>query len=95
MRRTALARVSKKRRADHDEYERVVQRVLLRDQGCRAARRWPEVGCKGRLDPHHIKLQNIYPELRCDPENILTICRAHHDALHAHPKLAKERGLLA
>ena len=94
LRRTQLARVSPKRRDMQSLYERAVQTVLLRDKGCVVARVWPEVRCSGRLDPHHVWTQRMYPERRCDPEAMVTSCRAHHDAVHAYPVLARQRGVL-
>ena len=94
MRRTPLARVSKKRKDLQDLYQRAVQTVMLRDKGCVIADGWPEVRCSGRLDPHHVAPTGRFPELRCEPSNIITACRAHHDAAHAYPELARMRGYL-
>lgn len=71
------------------------QAVLRRDRfACKAARSWSEVGCRGRLDAHHIAPKSRFPELRYVVENGITLCRAHHDAAHGHPALARERGLI-
>ena len=94
MRRTPLARVSAKRRDIQNLYERAVQAVLLRDRGCKVAEGWPEVRCHGRIDPHHIAPTGRYPELRCEVDNMICACRAHHNAVHAYPELARMRGLL-
>ena len=93
LRRTPIARVSAKRRAQQGEYERAVQTVLLRDKGCQAVHVWREVRCHGRLDPHHVLPRSRGGAL-ADPDNLLTLCRAHHDSAHAYPELAKQRGLL-
>ena len=97
MRRTPLARVSAKRKDEAHEYDRARTIAFLRDKGvCQAARIWLEVECSGRLDPHHIHPVGRYPELRCDPDNLVTLCRAHHSAAHdADPVRARELGLLA
>lgn len=88
------ARVSERRKAERGEWERTVDRVLRRDDWyCRAMGSWPEVACRGRLDPHH-----LVPRSRGgsdDDANLVTLCRAHHDAVHGWPDLAVERGLLA
>lgn len=94
IRRTPLRRVSEKRRDMQAMYERAVQTVILRDRGCAVRERWPEVRCHGRIDPHHIAPQGRHPELRCDTTNMICACRAHHDALHAYPILARQRGLI-
>ena len=94
MRRTPLRRVSEKRRDLQHIYERAVQTVMLRDRGCKVKEGWPEVRCSGRIDPHHIAPTGRYPELRCDTSNMISSCRAHHNAVHAYPELARIRGYL-
>ena len=94
LRRTPLRRVSKKRLSQQPDYERAIQRVFLRDLTCRARYTWPEVECSGRLDPHHVWTQRMWPERRCDPDAMVLACRAHHDAIHSHTDLARQRGLL-
>ena len=94
LRRSPLRQMSERRRAQQGEYERAVQTVLLRDKGSAVAARWPEVVCRGRIDPHHVWTQRMFPERRCDPDAMVASCRAHHDAIHAYPELARMRGLL-
>jgi 5-methylcytosine-specific restriction endonuclease McrA len=68
-----------------------------RDGGCVMR---PELGgdrpgpasCYGRLDPHH-----VLPRGRGGADelsNLVTLCRAHHDWVHAHPSVARPAGLL-
>lgn len=93
IRSTPLRKVSRKRAAQRYDYEQAKAAAWLRDGGrCQAD--WPEVDCAGPLDPHHIATQRMYPELRCDPENLLTLCRAHHQAVHEDTKTARRKGLL-
>lgn len=93
MRRTALRKVSAKRTRQRYDYEQAKAAAWLRDGG-RCQANWPEVSCAGPTDPHHIATQRMYPELRCDPENLVVLCRAHHNAVHENTKTARERGLL-
>lgn len=91
-----LAPVSKKRLAERAAYEDAKTAVEYRDRGeCQAERSWPEVKCWGRRDPHHIAPTGRYPERRADPDNMTTLCRGHHDAVHqVDPVRARALGLL-
>lgn len=96
MRRTPLARVSARRTGERLAYEKAKLAAWNRDRGqCQAARTWPEIECGGRKDPHHVRPTGMWPELRCDPDNLITLCRAHHDAVHHfQPAKARTLGLL-
>lgn len=96
MRRSRLSPVSARRSDMRVEYERAKMKAWERDRGqCQAAKIWPEVVCAGRKDPHHIRPQGMYPELRADPDNLIVLCRAHHQAVHLQePVKARELGLL-
>lgn len=96
LRRSVIKPVSDKRKADHGAYDRAKQIAWNRDHGgCRAAKVWPEVECSGVRDPHHIKPQGRYPELRCDPDNLIVLCRGHHFQIHhVDPLRARSLGLL-
>lgn len=71
--------------------------VLARDGGCLFAVTLLNVAlkagdCQGRLDPHH-----VLPRGRGGPDtavNLVTLCRCHHDWVHAHPNLSRAAGLL-
>lgn len=95
LRRTPLARVSKKRQAEGPEYERAVQGVFVRDHFvCQGARRGLAHDCYGRLDPHHIWAVGAGGP-RCDPANMVVLCRTAHDLVHLHPVKSRALGLLA
>lgn len=66
--------------------------VAARDRGCVGARLVPSIKCWGPLDPHHI-LRRSQGGTN-DADNLVTLCRAHHDWVHAHPVTANELGLL-
>lgn len=67
----------KKRRTDPG----AAKRVLRRDGVCLYGL-ISQDGCQGALDPHHI----IYVSQGGDDtdENLITLCRRHHDQVHAH-----------
>lgn len=66
--------------------------VVLRDKGCVAQRIVPEVKCAGRLDPHHVLMRSQGGQDTA--ENLKTLCRAHHDWVHAHPAASYDLDLL-
>lgn len=94
--RRPIRSVSAKRKAEQPEYERAVKRVFARDKGlCQAARLWPEIACAGRIDPHH-RWPVGEGGPRCDPDNILLLCRRHHDAAHVEDRAKATRlGLIS
>lgn len=89
LRRTPLARVSRKRRIEDRERIDVRKRVMQRDRGCVLAH-WG--GCWGPLD-----VDEIVPRGRggsfLDDENCQVLCRGHHDRKHAKPHVASILGL--
>ena len=102
-RRTPLQRVARlnpssaKRRAQETAYRIARLVVWERDGGrCQAqvGWRWPDIQCAGPIDPHHVWRQSQHPERRCDPQVMMLLCRAHHDAVHANPDRARQAGFL-
>ena len=66
--------------------------VALRDGGCVARTAIPSVACWGRLDPHHVlRRSQGGPDT---PDNLVTLCRAHHEYVHGHPAEARALGFL-
>jgi hypothetical protein len=68
------------------------QQVLARDLGCVARDTVRQIRCMGRIDPHH-----ILPRGRGGAdtlENLVSLCRAHHDWVHDHPAESYDLGLL-
>lgn len=70
----------------------VYSEVVLRDGGCVARRLVPDIACYGRLDPHHV-LRRSQGGLDT-ADNLVTLCRAHHDWVHANPARARQLHLL-
>jgi 5-methylcytosine-specific restriction endonuclease McrA len=58
------------------EWRRVARAVRKRDGGC------VECGQRTDLHVHHIKSFAEHPDLRLDPDNLVTLCRAHHHDKH-------------
>jgi hypothetical protein len=66
--------------------------VTRRDGGCVARRTIPHVSCFGRIDPHHIRRRSQGgPDT---PENLVSLCRAHHSWVHEHITESLALGLL-
>ena len=91
-RRTPLKKSSglkaKRRGLDTD----VRSQVFIRDGGCRGRALIPELSCWGRLDPHHILRRSQGGQ--DSPDNLVTLCRAHHDWVHGNPESSRNLGLL-
>lgn len=93
--RKGISAMSDKRRAEQQQYARAKQLAWNRDKGqCQAAEVWGDVSCAGRLDPHHIRAKSTCPELRNDPDNLIVLCRMHHDETHRNPLRARALGLI-
>lgn len=69
----------------------VYQQVLARDMGCMGAQQ-VRIPCAGRIDPHHIKRRSQGGLDTLD--NLVSLCRAHHDWVHQHISEAIELGFL-
>jgi len=66
--------------------------VITRDRGCVARTLMPEITCWGRLDPHHIlRRSQGGPD---EATNLITLCRAHHSAVHEQVARSITLGLL-
>lgn len=70
----------------------VLAEIMQRDRGCVAQPAWREVQCAGRLDPHHALMRSQGGKDR--PEDVIMLCRAHHDAVHQNPARSYALGLL-
>lgn len=90
-RNTPLRAKSKLKTRSKPVPKSVYQDVLARDMGCRAAE-VIRIPCAGRIDPHHVKRRSQGGE--DTPENLVSLCRAHHDWVHAHPDESYQLGFL-
>lgn len=85
---------SKRREREAAERRVVVMLALARDRRtCRAASLVPEVGCAGPLDPHEIIPRSAWRAGYLELDNVITICRAHHEWVGDQPDEAERRGL--
>lgn len=48
---------------------------------CVVCNRPPKFWGRKSNDVHHIRPVHLYPELACDPSNLITLCRVHHFTL--------------
>lgn len=94
LRKTRLKPVSKKRQAQRKDYEMAKAETWSRDKGlCRYCGLGSTCGL-GVIDVHHVANQRLYPELRCDPDNMVLLHRRCHDWCHGHPREARKLGLI-
>lgn len=91
--RAGIKPVSDRRRSELAARRAVVAAALRRDGGCIGRGLVPSVACWGPLDGHE-PLTRARGGDYLDLENVVTLCRAHHDWTHAHPALSTPLGLL-
>lgn len=75
------------------ERDLVKRFVADRDRGCRARALVPEVRCRGPHDPHEIIPRSAWRAGIYDRENVIEVCRAHHDWIDHNITAAHELGL--
>lgn len=87
-----LKQRSDKRVKEDAAFAKVRAGVVRRDRHCM---RPIELGwCGGGLDVHHVVSRARDKTLALDPDNLITLCRRHHDWCHDHPLEATKLGLL-
>ena len=91
-RRTPLKRSAPKRQRRTGLDSDVRTSVFLRDKGCKGRELIPDLSCWGKLDPHHILRKSQGGQ--DTPDNLVTLCRAHHDWVHGNPESSRNLGLL-
>lgn len=91
LKRTRLRQRSPRREAERDDYAACVAQVARRDGvACKAREVSP---CRGPLDPHHV-LPVGEGGARCDPANVILLCRGHHDFAHQQRAAAEPLGII-
>lgn len=91
-----LRHISEKRLARLAERERAVDEAFYRHHHrCVLATMVPEVPCRGKLDAHEIMPRSAWAEGIYDVDNIVPVCRAHHDWIDAHEPEAHAYGVHA
>ncbi len=95
MRRSRIRPVSTKRAAVLPDLDAAVEAAKERDgHTCQAIVRMPGVDCGGHLVGHHMIRRSQWRGGLCVVENIVTLCDAHHRAVHADTALSLRLGLL-
>lgn len=92
MRRTPLARVSKKRRCETQKYGRLRKAYLLSHPLCEAC--IPLLGWKSSMpatEIHHREGRGVHLN---EVTTFVAICRTCHLFIHQNPKYARSKGLL-
>lgn len=93
MKRTPLRSMSRMKALERDARRRCMEIVVRRDRICRAAGIVRDIGCNGPLDGHE-PLPRSRGGDPTDPEQVILVCRQHHDWIHAHPEASYGYGLL-
>lgn len=89
-----LAKESAKTRALKPERSKAKAAALARDGGCIGARLVPDVECYGILDGHE-RLPRGRGGSPYELDNIITLCRRHHEWVHSYPLKARSLDLLS
>lgn len=89
-----IAARSEKTLAKLPERARVIDAAWDRDGGrCRARDLVPQIVCGGRLDPHERIPRSCWPGGELVLDNVMLICRRHHEWVDVHPSDAHVLGL--
>lgn len=74
------------------QWEKARKAVLARDRYCQARDVWPDIQCWSDLHVHHKRRRSQGGT--DDLSNLVALCAAHHDAVHANPSVSVGLGLL-
>lgn len=93
MKRSRLRQRSAKRAEETEQRRDAMLQVHARDgHNCAAEQLVPEVTCGGCLDGHEPRRRSQGGD-PLDPDQIIQVCRRHHDWVGNNPAAARERGL--
>lgn len=93
-RKTRLQPMSERRKSEVLRRREVVEQVRRRDGNrCQAAGLVRSVICCGPLDPHEIIPRSSWRAGYLEPDNVVIVCRAHHDWIGDNPLEAEAVGL--
>jgi len=90
-RKTPLRRVSKKRAVQLAKY-RKLREAMLAGAWCEFPMKYFPPCLNRAQDLHHVK--GRIGDLLLDKNNIMTLCRSHHDWIHSHGREARKMGIL-
>lgn len=88
-----LQPVSAKRQKQQRQEDDVKRQAIVRDRGCVAKTRVPEVACWGPLDKHELIKRSAWPKGALVLDNVVIVCRRHHEWIEEDFERAVERGL--
>ena len=89
-----LRHISEKRLARQAERERAVELAFRRaGYACVLAERVPGLRCRGGMDAHEIVPRSAWPEGMYEADNIVPVCRVHHDWIGSHEAQAHALGV--
>lgn len=89
-----MRKVSEKRAGRQWERDLIVQRAFARDRfECHAKNLVSDVECGGRLDPHEVIPRSAWADGIYDIDNVIAVCRRHHDWIKANEPEAHRLGL--
>lgn len=89
-----MRRVSEKRAERRGERDLAVDRAFAREGWrCVARDLVVDLDCRGQLDAHEIVPRSAWADGVYDPDNIVPVCRAHHDWITNHESEAHALGL--
>lgn len=92
--RKRIPHISDRALAQLPERARVVDAAWERDRGqCQAERLVPDCRCGGKLDPHEIIPRSAWPGGELVVDNVVMVCRRHHEWIGDHPVEAHRLGL--
>lgn len=91
--RKALPAQSEKRKAEKPRRDEVRRIVFERDGGCQARGILPG-RCWRVMDAHEVQSRGRRPGGHLDPENVITLCRGHHEWVTNHSEEAEALGFL-
>lgn len=91
--RKPLPRQSAKRRREAIPRAEVSVQARERDGGCVGRGLIPDHECSGALDPHERIPRTAWPGGHLVLDNVVTVCRAAHEWIHANEIVAHGLGL--
>jgi hypothetical protein len=93
VKRQRLKPISDKRLGEQQQRREVVEAAGRRDGWRCRARALVDSRCSGPLDPHEVIPRSAWKAGYLNVDNVVMVCRAHHDWIGDHPDEAHTVGL--